>query len=232
VGAVESPIAPHASTPAELKERIEAERSGDPYLVYRDSERHQKLRRLTTDEPRVTIGRNPKSDIALDWDREVSRLHAIVELVGGEWTIVDNGLSSNGSFVNGDRLTGTHRLEDGDQILVGQTPIVFRAGGASDIDSTVAAGFVPTRATISQRQREVLVALCRPYRDNPTFAIPATNDAIGAEVHLSVEAVKSHLRELFKKFGIEDLSQGQKRARLVAICMQSGLVSARDFESH
>jgi hypothetical protein len=45
----------------------------------------------------------------------------------------------------------------------------------------------------------VLVALCRPYRDGDRFATPATNQQIGAEVFLGVDAVKTHLRVLFRK---------------------------------
>ena len=46
---------------------------------------------------------------------------------------------------------------------------------------------------------------------------PATNEAIAGEVFLSVDAVKWHLRLLFRKFEIEDLPQNQKRARLVRL---------------
>jgi hypothetical protein len=76
----------------------------------------------------------------------------------------------------------------------------------------------------------VLVALCRPYRGDDPFAVPATNQAIAEEVFLSIDAVKSHLRALFHKFGIEDLRQNQKRARLVALARQGGLVTERDYE--
>jgi pSer/pThr/pTyr-binding forkhead associated (FHA) protein len=226
---MDSPIARHSSTPGELQARIQAERSGQPFLVYRDGERRQRILELAEEMQRVAIGRRSQNDVTIDWDLEVSRLHAIVERIGGEWTISDDGLSSNGSYVNGERLSGRHRLEDGDTILLGRTAFVFREPGASRIDSTAAAGASPTRASLSERQREVLVALCRPYRDDPSFAIPATNDAIGEEVHLSPDAVKSHLRELFKKFAIQELPQGLKRARLVALAFQSGLVSDRDF---
>jgi pSer/pThr/pTyr-binding forkhead associated (FHA) protein len=225
---VESPIAAHTSTPAELKERLEAERTGEPFLVYRDANARQRICVLSTPRTTVAIGRRAGNDITLDWDPEVSRLHAIVEHVGEQWTIADETLSSNGSFVNGERLAGRHRLEDGDTILVGGTPIMFREPGAEPGQSTVPAGAAPRRSDLSSAQVRVLIALCRPYRDAP-YAVPATNQAIGSEVFLSVHAVKSHLRALFQKFGIEGLQQNQKRARLAALALQSGLVSDRDF---
>ena len=228
---MESPTARHTSTPAELKARLEAERAGDPFLVYRDEEGGQCICSLAQADP-IAIGRRPQNDIALPWDPEVSRLHATVERIGGDWTVADDGLSSNGSFINGERLGGRHRLEDGDLILVGSTPILFREPGADDGQSTARAGSAPLRTDLSDGQRRVLVALCRPYRGDPPFAVPATNQQIADEVFLSVDAVKGHLRALFQKFGIEDLRQNQKRARLVALAVQAGIVTERDFEEH
>ena len=48
-------------------------------------------------------------------------------------------------------------------------------------------------------------------------------------MHLSVDAVKAHLRGLFERFGLEDLPQNQKRGRLAATALVSGLVTPRDF---
>ena len=42
------------------------------------------------------------------------------------------------------------------------------------------------------------------------------------ELSLSVDAVKTHLRVLFGKFGIEGLAQNQKRARLVELAFARG----------
>lgn len=224
-----SPVAPHTSSPAELKERLEAERGGKPFLIYRDGDGHQRICVLGSSRDVVTVGRRGESDIALDWDPEVSRLHAIVDHVGGNWTIADEALSSNGSFVNGERLVGRRRLADRDTILVGNTAILFRDPGAERELSTVRAGSAPARSDLSPAQLRVLVALCRPYRHDATYAVPASNRAIADELVVSVEAVKSHLRALFEKFGVKDLPQNEKRARLVAAALRTGLVSERDF---
>jgi DNA-binding NarL/FixJ family response regulator len=77
-------------------------------------------------------------------------------------------------------------------------------------------------------QRQVLLALCRPYRDG-NFATPATNQDIASEVFLSVDAVKMHLRTLFAKFELADLPQNQKRASLAEQALQSGVISHRDL---
>src|SRR3954452_6536667 len=65
--------------PAELKEVIEAERVGTPFLVFRDGEDAQQLLTLDSERQRVTVGRSLANDLCLDWDTEVSRLHAEIE---------------------------------------------------------------------------------------------------------------------------------------------------------
>jgi DNA-binding NarL/FixJ family response regulator len=75
----------------------------------------------------------------------------------------------------------------------------------------------------------VLVALCRPYKDGGSFATPATNQKIGEELHLSVDAVKTHMRALFEKLGVGDLPQNQKRVALVERALQTGAVNSREL---
>ncbi len=224
----ESPLAAHAATPAELRDRIDAERLGRPFLVLRDDSGSQRIVELDGSAGRLSIGRAAGNGVALDWDEEVSRLHAELEATAGEWTVSDEGLSRNGTFVNGERISGRHRLRDGDVVRVGRTLLAFRRPAAEDSQPTrVAGGVVPTGG-LTPVAREVLVALARPYKHDE-FATPATNAEIAAEVHLSVDTVKGHLRSLYQRFGIEHLAQNQKRARLVAEALQQGVIAVRDL---
>ena len=223
----QSPLQAHSATPAELRERIEAERRGRPFLVFRDGDGAQRLLDLTGNE-RLSIGRGAGNELSLPWDTEVSRLHAELEAIAGEWTVSDDGLSRNGTFVNGNRISGRTRLRDGDLLRVGQTSIAYRRPEAEDSMPTRVAGVRLVLTDLPPTQRQVLVALARPYKHNE-FAVPATNQDIADELHLSVDAVKSHLRTLFQRFGIEHLPQNQKRSRLVAEALQSGLISTRDL---
>jgi hypothetical protein len=75
---------------------------------------------------------------------------------------------------------------------------------------------------LTDTQLGILAALCRPARDGNRFAPPATNLKIAEEVFLSVDAVKAHLRTLYRKFGIEDLPHNQKRARLAELVLEGG----------
>jgi pSer/pThr/pTyr-binding forkhead associated (FHA) protein len=223
----QSPLQAHSATPAELRERIEAERRGRPFLVFRDGDGAQRLLDLVGTE-RLSVGRGAGNELSLPWDTEVSRLHAELEAIAGEWTVSDDGLSRNGTFVNGNRISGRTRLRDGDLLRVGQTSIAYRRPEAEDSMPTQVAGTRLALTDLPPTQRQVLVALARPYKHNE-FAVPATNQDIADELHLSVDAVKSHLRTLFQRFGIEHLPQNQKRSRLVAEALQSGLISTRDL---
>jgi hypothetical protein len=224
-----SPVDLHASSPAELKERIGAERTGVAFLVFRDGEGRQRIHALGGDADRLVLGRGAGADLPLPWDRHVSRLHAELELRGGEWTVVDDGLSANGTWLNGEPVRARRRLVDGDTIRVGQTALVFRAPVIRKTTATLAAVDDAEPPSVSDAQRRVLVALARPYREGGAFATPATNRAIADELVLTVDAVKAHLRQVFDRFGIADLPQNQKRTRLVELAFLYGVVSEHDY---
>src|SRR6476469_8861090 len=75
---------------------------------------------------------------------------------------------------------------------------------------------------LTETQRRILTALCRPCAEASRYAPPATNQEIAGEVYLSVDAVKAHRRALFRKFGVEDPPQNQERARLVELVLEGG----------
>ena len=216
-------------TPRELKAQIEAERAGQPFLIYRDGDQEQQIFAFEPALEQVTVGRGSASSICLEWDTEVSRLHAQFERIGADWTVSDDGLSRNGTHVNGERVVGRRRLRDGDVVRFGQTSAIFRQPLESEVGETAIAGDVIDRASLSEAQRRVLVALCRPFKEASGYVTPATNQQIAGELYLSVDAVKTHLRALFAKFGIEELPQNQKRVRLVELALKSGVVTPRDL---
>lgn len=221
---------PSARSGSELKSVLAAERGGDPFLTLRGEDEQLAVVRLVAVATPVMIGRLPGNDIVVGWDDQVSRTHAILEWVATGWTVVDDGLSSNGTFLDEQCIAGRVRLRDGDTLRVGRTPLVFRASGQHESKRTGAADELAVAAKrLSETQRRVLVALCRPYRQQGAFAKPATSQEIASEVFMSVDAVKTHLRALFAKLGVGDLRHNQKRLRLVEAAFQPGVVSERDL---
>lgn len=71
----------------------------------------------------LSIGRDPSNDLVLP-DAMVSRRHAVIELRGGQYFLRDSA-SSNGSLVNGDRVT-ERSLRDGDLVAIGTARLLFR----------------------------------------------------------------------------------------------------------
>jgi pSer/pThr/pTyr-binding forkhead associated (FHA) protein len=215
----------HIATAPELKAQIEAERAGRPFLVFRDGAGAQAIVAIEAGVGELWVGRSESCAVRLVWDEEVSALHAQIEVVGDECTLLDDGLSRNGSYVNEERVHGRRHLRDGDTVRFGRTAVLYRRPGQGAPEETVVAADAPAAASVSPAQRRVLVALCRPYKEGPSFATPATNQQIGEELHLSVDAVKTHMRALFEKLGVGDIPQNQKRVALVERALQTGIVS-------
>jgi hypothetical protein len=71
---------------------IAAERAGQPFLTGRGQHGSQVIFMPPRDRW-LTLGRKLELDIALGWDVEVSRAHPLLEQVGDQWTLVDDGLS-------------------------------------------------------------------------------------------------------------------------------------------
>jgi LysM repeat protein len=76
----------------------------------------------------LTLGRAADNDIVID-DAEVSRHHARLTLRGNDWILEDLG-SRNGTFVNGQRITGPVILTPGSQVALGPDVLFSMEGGA------------------------------------------------------------------------------------------------------
>ena len=75
----------------------------------------------------LVAGRDEHLEIPLGADGYASGRHARLAR-GQEGDVVEDLHSTNGTFVNGDRLTGVRRLVAGDVVTIGQTQLTYRAG--------------------------------------------------------------------------------------------------------
>lgn len=105
-------------------------------LVMKSGPTPGKVFDLTEDE--ITIGRDTAADLTVS-DAEVSRKHARLFKQGTTYMLEDLG-STNGTYVNGQRLMGPHALRNGELIMFGENVgLVFEASSI-DMDATIAAG--------------------------------------------------------------------------------------------
>lgn len=132
---------------------------------------------LTKEE--VTIGRDPANDIAIS-ELEVSRKHAVLVAQAGAYLLKDLG-STNGTFVNGQRLMGPHLLRPGETILLGEKvslvyEIAVEAPGATVKSSPVASvpeTPAPAGSAVENIYRPSQVAGAQP-QVSPVEAFPAS----------------------------------------------------------
>ena len=211
---------------AEHEARLAAERLGLPFLVYRDGEGRQQIHPLERGRRSVTIGRRDEADISLPWDPECSRLHAELELRAGEWTISDDGLSQNGTWVNELRLVGRRRLADGDDVRVGRTHLIFANPVSIGIGPTLVPGELSATPRFSEQQQRILRSLCRPLFVDGEGINPASDEQVAAETEIPLDAVVAELDHLGRALGLEEMPQPDQRAEIALLAMRSGLVSA------
>ncbi|MHA4853304.1 FHA domain-containing protein [Rhodococcus sp. MSC1_016] len=196
----------------------------NPALTYTDHGHTHELP-LTPDRSQLIIGRSAHADVSLPTDPDISRLHATIERIGSYWTITDQKLSCNGTFVNGTRIRGRHTLHPGDIIRIGDSTLTYHAEPETDCGETGIGDTLDTPPNLTPAQHAVLTELCRPFHAGTDHPLPASNQHIADALHLSTETVKSHLRALCSKFQIDDLPRNEKRGRLVALTLTNNIAT-------
>lgn len=175
---------------------------------------------LTPDHVAVLIGRTPQASVRLDADLAVSRIHARLTTADGEWVLEDLG-SETGTFVVRDgtrhKILGPRGLRDGDRIRVGKTTIRYRRLAADAI--ATATGDAET-FQLTVRERDVLRALCGKRLANASGW--PTNRELAAQFVLTEDAVRTHIKNLYRKFGLQVLPENQRRATLIERAVQEG----------
>ena len=144
------------------------------------------------------LGRRDGSDLVLS-DPHVSLAHARVKRHEGAVLLEDLG-STNGTFVNGERLTASRALRHGDEVVFGMVETRFedRSSQLTREDSTEAMEvsnsqvFDEERPVLSPRQVEVLRFLKQGL----------TNPQIAEQLGVTERTVKAHCQEVYDRLGV------------------------------
>lgn len=128
----------------------------NPQLVMRSGPNPGKTFSLT--KPEMYIGRDISNDIVIN-DAEVSRKHVRLLLQGEAYLIEDLG-STNGTFINQQRIAGAHLLKDGETVQMGENVVLVYESASYDPEAT---------AVMSQRDASML----DPEPEAPVESEPA-----------------------------------------------------------
>jgi S1-C subfamily serine protease len=148
------------------------------------------------DKALVTLGRHPLSDLQFDpdVDLDVSTRHAELRAADGTWTVYDQH-STNGTFVNGERIDGQRRLFSGDLLSFGPKGPSMEVHIADAPRPTVAsdAGNAPPRRDTSVRIAEAVQAETASLRK--LFAIAVGSIVVIGGVAFALWVQRTSVRE-------------------------------------
>ncbi|MEZ4401446.1 MAG: sigma 54-interacting transcriptional regulator [Kofleriaceae bacterium] len=134
----------------------------------------------------LTIGRDPGCSIRLA-DAQVSRRHAVIAALDGGLRVTDLD-SRHGTFLNGERLVGAHRLLSGDVVTLGAAVlVVHRSARAVGVRTVVEPAALTTRLEIE---------LDRTLRYGRAVAVAVVRIAADADRGRLVTGLASHLRPI------------------------------------
>jgi pSer/pThr/pTyr-binding forkhead associated (FHA) protein len=113
----------------------------------------------------LSVGKGAGVDLVVSFDPAVSRVHLVLDRIGGAWFVRDLG-ARNGTFVNHTRVIGERALRDGDEVRLGSTRLILR-DTHKHTEPTTATLAPPPHLT--DRERDVLIELCRPVLQGSAF---------------------------------------------------------------
>ena len=106
---------------------------------------------FTLEGDQITIGRDSSNGIMIN-DAEISRRHARLTFQGGKYILEDLG-STNGTFVNGQRLAGPRVLKSGEVVSFGEQIVLVFETMNFDPGATVVS---PRAAAVPSASRPIM----------------------------------------------------------------------------
>ncbi len=155
---------------------------------------------------RLVVGRSREADLSLSFDPTVSTVHASLERHLDLLTVEDLGPSTNGTFVNGARVTARTRLNDRDVVRFGSTEVFVRCPQIASDGRTVALPPAIDWTRLTPTERRVVAALLELWPPELRLQRAPTTAQLGTHLGLGAETVRSHFKSIYGKlrdFGVE-----------------------------
>lgn len=167
------------------------------------------------DGTEFSIGRDINNDFVIN-DTEMSRKHAKIYIYGQGFVIEDLG-STNGTFVNGQRLVGIHQLVSGDSIAFGENVNCYFEAPVFDPDATRVSAQPPSySAPVSQPPSYGAPA------PTPSTAVPPMETFISAppaQQYVSAPVQPSYAGEVPAAYPSADKPKKKNRIFLIIIIL-------------
>jgi pSer/pThr/pTyr-binding forkhead associated (FHA) protein len=175
---------------------------------------------LTGDK--FSVGRLDDNDLVID-DVTVSNHHAVLERYQHRWMMRDLN-SRNGITVEGVKILDEAMLQHNDEIVLGKTRLVYLNPSEKRGKTTEP---IKAKPVLTDRQQKTLDELCRPLVKGGRFIAPASDADIADRMFTGQANVRNHLRELYRKFDIEE--GRSRRNRLAEEAIDRGSVQFKDL---
>src|ERR1035437_128341 len=174
--------------------------SAPPHIKVRDAFGNQ--REIEISRTHFTLGRHGDNDLVL-LDTRISRRHARIVQDSEGYLLEDNG-SSQGTFVNGERITAPRHLKSGDQIGLGVTHSYTLAFG---LDEPVLPGLLQKCENASEQRSApqlhhlgLLLQMAQMM-----LRAPALEEVLTALLHSAIQLANAERGLLFLKEGEGEL---------------------------
>ena len=133
------------------------------------------------DKPVITIGREASNDIVLE-DPQLSRHHARLMLQGAGYVVEDLG-STNGTLVNGQRVTAPKPISGGDLVALGDNVVLRVMGTLGAGETVVARGTQPQTVAVSGPLTSPAAFAPQPPPPVSSYSPPPQPPAYGAPAY-------------------------------------------------
>lgn len=176
-----------------------------PYVVLPRSDSRLLVARVEP-KARLVLGRSKDADLPLSFDATVSTVHASIERHLDLLTIEDLGPSTNGTFVNGVRISARTRLNDRDMVRCASTELLIRCPVLDGGGHTVALPPEIDWSLLTPTERRVVATLVDLWPPEERLTRAPTTAQLGAALALGQETVRSHLKSIYgklRRFGVE-----------------------------